>query len=82
VDYRLAVDSEVLQLFLKLRRHERQQLLRWFERLKASPFFEGRERIVDHAGREIHVCVLPGLLVFHWTDHLEKTVNVVKVELR
>jgi len=80
VDYRLSVDSEVLDFFLLLDEDEQEQVLRCFRKLKISPFTRGRYIAQDSVGRDVEVSIVSCYLVYHWTDHAVKTVNVIGME--
>ena len=80
MDYRLAIDSEVLHFFLSLDEDEQAQILRWFGKLKALPFTRGRYTVLDSVGRDVEVSIVSSYLVYHWTDHAVKTVNVIGME--
>ena len=80
MDYNLTVDSEVLHFFLSLDEEEQAQILRWLGKLKASPFTHGRYIVPDSVGREVEVSIISNYLVYHWTDHAVKTVNVTGME--
>jgi hypothetical protein len=80
VAYRLWFDSEVLHFILSLDDDERGQILHWFRRLKESPFTRGRFIALDSVGRDVEVSVVSNYLVYHWTDHAVKTINVIGME--
>jgi hypothetical protein len=48
---------------------------------KNSPFLEGQFTVKDSTDREIQVSATSIFLVYHWTDHPAKCVQVVKIEI-
>ena len=81
MDYRLALDLEALRFLFALSPTNRNNLIRWLERLKDTPFSVGQTAITDFTGREIQVGKFSHFRIFYWTDHAVKTVQVVKIEL-
>jgi hypothetical protein len=81
VEYRLAIDSEVLHFILLLEEEEQAQVLRWFGKLKALPFTRGQFVVSDSEGRDVDASIVSNYLIYHWTDHAVKSVQVVKIEL-
>ena len=80
MEYNLAIDLEVLRFLLSLKSVNRAKLLLWLEELKSSPFLAGQFTTFDSTQREIQVSVISSFLVYHWTDHAVRIVQVVKIE--
>lgn len=78
--YNLAIDLEALRFLLSLKSVNRAKLLQWSEELKNSPFLAGQFTTFDSTQREIQVSVVSNFLVYHWTDHAVRTVQVIKIE--
>ena len=78
--YRLSIDSDLLDLFLLLDEDEQAHILQCFAKLKALPFTSGRYSFVDAAGRDVEATIVSTYLIYHWSDHAVKTVNVIGME--
>ncbi len=81
MNYRLSVDSDVLEFFSSLRKADQIRLLHYIERLRNSPFSKGQTVVMDDVGRAIQVGVVDRFRISYWTDHAVETVQVVKIEL-
>ena len=80
MEYRLSIDSEVLHFFVSLNEDEQALVLRWLGKLQAQPFTRGRYNVQDSVGRDVEVSIFSIYIVYHWTDHAVKTVNVIGME--
>jgi hypothetical protein len=76
----LAIDLEALRFLLSLKPTHRVKLLQWLDKLQNEPFRSGQLTVADAVGRDIQVSVVSIFLVYHWTDHAVKTVQVVRIE--
>jgi hypothetical protein len=81
VEYGLALDLEVLRLLLSLKAANRTRLLQWLKGLKGAPFTKGQFTVLDSTDRDIEVSRVSNFLVYHWTDHPAKTIQVVRIEI-
>jgi hypothetical protein len=65
VGYRLEADWEVFHFLRTLGKTDEEQLIRWIDRVRNSPFLEGNYTVRDATDREIQVTKVCRFLVFH-----------------
>ena len=67
-DCSFVVDDSVVELFANCRKHEREELLRIFRLLAASPSQRGDQIQKDRSGREIQVKRFGRWRISFWLD--------------
>jgi len=78
--YSVYVASSVAEFLLGLKSKERNQLLRFFEKLRSDPFLEGDYVEHDDVGRQIQVLLVGRLAICFWSDHAVKEVKILDVK--
>ena len=79
--YTLVLRREAVDVFRSLRGFERQQFERFFDALQDRPGEPADAYTRDELGRRLEIRYVGRFRVVYWTDHAEKEVKVVKLEL-
>lgn len=78
--YAVYVEGRLAELLPRLKRTERDRLLRRLERLRTNPFLEGDYTEQDEVGRPIQVLLVGRFAVFFWASHADKKVKVLDLK--
>jgi hypothetical protein len=79
-EHKFVVDDSVVEYFLERTKREREDLLRIFKSLAASPYQRGEWIQRTKLGREIQVKRFRSWIVRFWLDDPVREVRIVDVE--
>jgi hypothetical protein len=79
-EHKFVVDDAVLEYFLERPKREREDLLRIFKSLAASPYQRGEWIQRTSSGRELQVKRFRRWIVRYWLDDPVREVRIVDVE--
>ena len=79
-EHKFVVDESVVEFFLQRSKREREELLRIFKSIAASPYQRGEWIQRTSSGRELQVKRFRHWVIRYWLDDPVREVRIVDVE--
>jgi hypothetical protein len=79
IEYRLFLESGVIDYVLMMSKSKRERLIRRFESIRNSPHSHSDFVEYDEVGRRIEVNVFEGLAIHYWDDFSDRHIKVLKI---
>jgi hypothetical protein len=79
-EHKFVVDESVVEFFLERSKREREELLRIFKAMAASPYQRGEWIQRTNSGRELQVKRFRRWIVRFWLDDPVREIRIVDVE--
>ena len=80
ISYSVYIESGVAESLPGLKSKERNQLIRFFNKLRSNPFLDGDYVERDDIGRLMQVIVVGRHAVVFWADHAVKEIKVLDLK--